>query len=48
VADSPYVETPHSVNWLLTVLFNAGLLVLAALLCLCFRRLWASHKELEA
>lgn len=48
VADSPYVETPHSVNWLLTVLFNAGLLVLAALLCLCLRKLWAPHKELEA
>lgn len=47
-ADSPYEETPHRVNWLLTVLFNAGLLALAVLLCLCFRRLWAPHKELEA
>ena len=45
---TPYVESPHSVNWLLTVLFNAGLLVLSVLLCLCLRRLWVSHKELEA
>ena len=42
---TPYVESPHRVNVLLTVLFNAGLLILVALLCLCLRRLWLPHKE---
>lgn len=46
-ADSPYAVAPHSVNVILTVLFNLLLLVLAALVCFCFGRLWA-HKELKA
>lgn len=45
---TPYVVAPHSVNWLLTVLFNAGLLLVAGLLCLLFRRLWMPHKKPEA
>lgn len=47
VSDSPYRAAPHSVNWLLTVLFNAALLALSVLICLCIRGLWA-HKELKS
>ncbi len=47
-AETPYLESPHSVNVFLTVLFNLALLCLAVLCCVCFRRLWTPHKELEA
>ena len=46
-ADSPYRETLHSINIVLTVLFNAALLALAVLLCICIVRLW-SYKKLKA
>lgn len=44
---SPYKETPHRINVVLTLLFNAALLVLAILLCLLMRGLRA-HKKLKA
>ena len=47
VSDSPYKESPHSVNWFLTVLFNAALLALAVLICMRIRRLW-THIELKS
>ena len=46
-AESPYRETPHRINIVLTALFNAALLALAVLLCILIVRLW-SHKKLKA
>ena len=45
VADSPYEVSPHSVNWLLTVLFNLLLLAIAVLLLLLIRRTLTFEKK---
>lgn len=47
VSQTPYATLPHSVNIVLTVLFNALLLAVALLCGLCIYRLW-SHKKLKA
>ena len=45
--ETPYRESPHTVNYLLTALFNLALLAVAWLCCLWIRRLFA-HKKLKA
>ncbi len=45
---TPYVESPHRVNWLLSVLFNLGLLALVYLFCIISHRLWCPNKKLKA
>lgn len=46
-SETPYVESPHKVNILLTLLFNAVLAAAVGLLCLCLRRIWP-HKKLKS
>ncbi|MBO4670313.1 MAG: hypothetical protein J5640_00505 [Bacteroidales bacterium] len=45
--ETPYRESPHTVNYLLTALFNLSLLAVVLLCCLWLRRLWP-HKKPEA
>ena len=45
---TPYAESPHEINWLLTLLFNVALLAAVVMLWLCLRRLWMPHKKLKS
>lgn len=45
LADSPYEVAPHKVNWLLTVLYNLGLLILALVLLRLLKATLAHKKK---